>query len=87
MMNAMGFGFVLLLGLAAAFGNEIRRNVLLGGWEFSPQTPILGSLPNIVIARRDVSARPFWRSALRLAGWSTALSLVALVSYLALKRF
>jgi hypothetical protein len=62
--------------------------VLLGGWEFSPQTPILGSLPNIVIDRRQmISTRPFWRSALRLASWSTALSLLGLVSYLALKRF
>ena len=88
MMDAMGCGFVLLLGLAAAFANELRRNVLLGGWEFSPQTPILGSLPNIVIDRRQmISTRPFWRSALRLASWSTALSLLGLVSYLALKRF
>ena len=42
MMDLMGCGFALLLGLAAAFGNELRRNLLLGGWEFSPQTPILG---------------------------------------------
>jgi polysaccharide chain length determinant protein (PEP-CTERM system associated) len=87
LMNLMGCGFALLLGLAAAFGNELRRNVLLGGWEFSPQTPILGTLPNIVIERQHFQPRSLWRSALRVAGWSTALSLLAIGSYLALKRF
>ena len=66
-----GLQFRLLLGLGAAFGNELRRNLLLGGWEFSPQTPILGSLPDIVIESRRSTGGQFWRSALRIAGWST----------------
>jgi uncharacterized protein involved in exopolysaccharide biosynthesis len=49
MLYLMGFGAALLLGIAAAFGNEMRKGVLLGEWEFPPNTVILGALPRIEI--------------------------------------
>lgn len=49
LMLLMGCGFGLLLGIALAFLNEMRRNVLLGEWEFPPNTVILGTLPRIEI--------------------------------------
>jgi succinoglycan biosynthesis transport protein ExoP len=87
-MRLVGCGLGLLLGLAVAFANELRRNVVLGPWEFSPQLPILGSLPNIVIERCNEGSKPFWRPKLRLVAWSSAaLSLLALGWYVAAKRF
>ncbi len=56
MLFAIGCGMGLLLGCSAAFGNELRRNVLLGHWEFPPNTVVLGSLPRIVVETNSRAA-------------------------------
>jgi uncharacterized protein involved in exopolysaccharide biosynthesis len=40
----------LLIGMAAGFGIELRRNVVLGEWELPPGVAVLGRLPYIDMA-------------------------------------
>jgi uncharacterized protein involved in exopolysaccharide biosynthesis len=44
---AAGFVAGLLLGMGAAFMQELRRNVVLGEWELSPDITVLGRIPRI----------------------------------------
>ena len=89
LLNVMGCGLGLLFGLVIAFGNELRRNVLLGAWELPADTVVLGVLPNIGIGKRDMPSRQsgFRRSNLRIVVWSSALFVLALGCYMAAKRF
>jgi polysaccharide chain length determinant protein (PEP-CTERM system associated) len=47
MLYAMGVLIGLLLGLGLAFIRELHRGVLLGEWEFPPNTAVIGYLPDI----------------------------------------
>ena len=47
---ALGCGLSLLIGIAAAWGREMKRNVLLGEWELPPDVAILGRITPIVAA-------------------------------------
>lgn len=49
MMYMLGFGAGLALGIAAAFGNEMRKGLFLGEWELPPDVVVLGALPRIQI--------------------------------------
>lgn len=77
MMYLMGCGLGLMLGFAAAFGNELRKNLLLGEWELPAEVVVLGSLPRIEVDFAGASMRT---SRLRWAWWSVAL-LVAITGY------
>jgi len=44
---AAGTLFGLLLSIAAVFIQELRRNVILGEWELSPDITVLGRIPRL----------------------------------------
>jgi polysaccharide biosynthesis transport protein len=46
-LYAVALGLGLVLALAAGFGTELRRNVVLGEWELPAGTPVLARLPLI----------------------------------------
>jgi len=49
----------LLFGVAAAFGRELKRNVVLGEWELPADVVILGRVPRIEFASGDLARSPF----------------------------
>ena len=55
----LSLSFTLLIGIAAAFVRELRRNVILGEWELPEHVTILGRIPRIEFSAADVANSPF----------------------------
>ncbi|MGD1092106.1 MAG: GNVR domain-containing protein [Bryobacteraceae bacterium] len=58
-----GIIFALVIGVAAAFVRELKRNVVLGEWELPHDITILGRVPRIEFSAADVRNSPFAESA------------------------
>lgn len=87
MLMLLGSAVAMLLGLAVAFGNEFRRNVLLGEWELPPNAVVLGALPQIQIGAGTGVLAALGRMKMRLAVWSSAISAAAVAGYFIAQRF
>lgn len=87
MLMLLGSAVAMLLGLAVAFGNEFRRNVLLGEWELPPNAVVLGALPQIQIGAGTGALAALGRMKMRLAVWSSAISVAAVAGYFIAQRF
>lgn len=87
MLMLLGSAVAMLLGLAVAFGNEFRRNVLLGEWELPPNAVVLGALPQIRIGAGTGALAALGRMKMRLAVWSSAISVAAVAGYFIAQRF
>jgi len=55
----VGIVMGLLFGVAAAFGRELNRNVVLGEWELPANVVILGRVPKIDFTPDDLARSPF----------------------------
>lgn len=82
----------LAIGLAAACGNEFRKNTLLGEWELPKEYPILGRVPRIripepVSAVPEIKPRRKWRIVAVSGAVFSLLSLMVAGAYLVWKRF
>jgi succinoglycan biosynthesis transport protein ExoP len=58
-----GIILALLIGVAAAFVRELKRNVILGEWELPQDITILGRVPRIEFSAADIRNSPFTESA------------------------
>jgi polysaccharide chain length determinant protein (PEP-CTERM system associated) len=82
----IGAALSLALGLAAAVGKEIRKNVLLGEWELPADIAVLARVPRIGKSRRRRPASK-WKLAFVSAGLLLLLGATAAAVYLGWSRW
>jgi succinoglycan biosynthesis transport protein ExoP len=97
LLDGVGCVAGLLIGLALAFGKELKRDVLLGEWELPSTYTILGRVPQINMLDTDDEPgqtpeglhsvrKKRWRLALLSSAVLTVLAIAAVGIYVVLHR-